>query len=310
MAETVTDNGVKGTPVISICIPAWKDTATPLLSSLASLACHQQCEVLVYDDGSSDSEITAQIVQNLSLINAPGRLITASTNYGRSHARNRLITHAKADWLLMLDADMLPDEHHFLQRYLDAIADVPTPALIVGGFSLQQVTATPEQRLHAAQSQRSECLPAANRARDPGLYVFTSNILVHRTILDSIHFDEGYTGWGWEDVDWGLRVMDAFPINHIDNTATHLGLDDTMNLLAKYANSKDNFARLVQQHPQKASNMRLYQVSKRLSAIPARKLLGKVTKGLAEDPLGLVPISVRLFALKLFRASIYAETLI
>jgi len=82
-----------------------------------------------------------------------------------------------------------------------------------------------------------------------------------------------------------------------------------MSLIKKYSNSKENFARLVRQHPQKTSNMRLYKMSKRLSAIPAQRLLGSITKTLAIDPLGLVPISVRLFALKLFRASIYAEAL-
>ena len=309
MVEHITDNGVQAMPMISICIPAWHDAATPLLSSLATLARQEHCEVLVYDDGSSDPAMTQSIEQSLSKINAPARLITATENHGRSHARNRLIAHAKAEWLLLLDADMLPDDNHFLQRYLDKIAENPEPALVCGGFSLEQVRATPKQRLHAAQSRRSECLPASTRSAEPGLYVFTSNILVHREVLESIRFDEGYTGWGWEDVDWGLRVATAFPVRHIDNTATHLGLDDTAVLLSKYANSKDNFARLIQQHPQETSSMRLYQVAKKLSGVPARGLLSGISKSLATDTLGLVPMSVRLFALKLFRASVYAEAL-
>lgn len=309
MAEQIVDNGMTGAPAISVCIPAWKDSATPLLAALARLAQKDLCEVLVYDDGSGDTSMTAQIIANLRQINAPACLITAPENHGRSHARNRLIAHAKADWLLLLDADMLPDDDQFLRRYHDAITENPAPSLIAGGFSLKQVIATKHQRLHAAQSARSECLPAIARAKTPGLYVFTSNILVHRTVLETIRFDEGYKGWGWEDVDWGLRVGAAFPVLHIENTATHLGLDDTASLMRKYAGSKDNFARLARQHPEEISTMRIYKVSRRLAGLPFRGLIRRVTATIAASTFGLMPMSVRLFCLKLFRAAIYAEAL-
>lgn len=309
MTEQIIENGVKGTPLISICIPAWQDAAGPLLSSLRALPAIAQCEVLVYDDGSGNEDMTRAITNSLAAIKAPARLITASENRGRSVARNRLIAQARADWLLLLDADMLPDGPDFLQNYINAITQTACPALFAGGFSLKQVEATPLQRLHAAQARKSECIPADIRAKAPGLHIFTSNILVHREIIESVLFDEGYTGWGWEDVDWGLRVNAAYPVKHIENTATHLGLDDADNLLKKYAGSQDNFARLASQHPDEVGKMRIYQVSQKMRAIPLRGLIGKITRGLARDPLGLVPLSLRLFSLKLFRATIYAEAL-
>ncbi len=309
MTEEITKNDVAGTPRISICIPTWKDAVTPLLSSLKTLTAIAQCEILIYDDGSNSPQLTAQLMSQVETIPAPTRLITASENRGRSFARNRLIAHARADWLLLLDADMLPDESHFIQRYINQAALCDIPSLIAGGFSLQQVKATPGQRLHAAQSQRSECLSAAARAKEPGLHVFTSNILVHRKIIEQVLFDEGYAGWGWEDVDWGLRVGATFPILHIENTATHLGLDDTTSLLNKYAGSKTNFARLANQHPKDVAQMRIYQASKKMRHMPFRSLVGMLAKTLARDPLGITPISVRLLSLKLFRASIYAEVL-
>lgn len=314
MNEQITHNGISpqqtGTrPAISICVPAWKDSAAPLLSSLANLVADLNCEILIYDDGSKDPAMTAAIMASLATAPAPARLITAAQNHGRAHARNRLIAHANADWLLMLDADMLPDADTFLSHYLDTIKADPAPGLVAGGFSLQHITATRKQRLHAAQSKASECLPASQRARAPGLHVFTSNILVHRAVLDQVQFDEGYTGWGWEDVDWGLRVAKAFPVRHIENTATHLGLDDTAQLMQKYESSGENFARLAALHPGDVSAMNLYKASKRLKSFPARPLLRGLTKMLAADPLGLVPLRVRLFCLKLFRAATYAEVL-
>jgi len=318
MNEQISENGFPaqsaelGTdvmPSLSVCIPTWKDSAAPLLTALAKLTDNLNCEVLVYDDGSNDGDMTAKIIQSLASINAPARLITATQNHGRSHARNRLMAHARSEWLLLLDADMLPDHERFLHQYLAAIHEDPKPGLVAGGFSLEQVTPTPKQRLHAAQSQTSECLSAAERARQPGLHVFTSNILVHRAVLDHVKFDEAYTGWGWEDVDWGLRVAAAFPVRHIDNTATHLGLDETASLMRKYAGSGANFARLASNHPEDVSSMTLYKVSKKLKAIPARGLLRRLAGTLASDRLGFMPMKLRLFGLKLFRAATYAETL-
>ena len=62
-------------------------------------------------------------------------------------------------------------------------------------------------------------------ATAPEKYVFTSNLLIRRDVFDAEPFDAGFVGWGWEDVEWGMRVSRRHPIAHIDNPATHLGLD-------------------------------------------------------------------------------------
>jgi len=307
--ETLSGNGISHDAGLSICIPAWRDTASPLLTSLARLPDHKDCEILVYDDGSSDANMTKAINALLANFKGPAKLITAQENHGRSHARNRLMAHATSDWLLMLDADMLPDDEQFLARYIETMSRQSRPALIAGGFSLQHVIPTKAQNLHAAQSRRSECLGAAQRQEAPGRFIFTSNILVHRNVLDVVSFDDGYQGWGWEDVDWGLRVADQFPILHIDNTATHLGLDDTQTLLRKYGTSGANFARLASQHPAAASDMPLFQVAQKLRRLPGRSLLEAVCKTIAIAPVGLTPMRFRLFALKLYRSSIYSRLL-
>ena len=307
--ETISTNGMTGPVSISVCIPAWKDSAGPLLSGLAKQAGISSCEVIVYDDGSDDNTMTSSIISSLSNIQAPAKLITATENIGRARARNRLIAEAKADWLLLLDADMLPDSSLFLSKYREAMESHVDPALIAGGFSLDQVTPTNAQRLHAAQSIRSECVSAEMRAKHPGLHVFSSNILVHRKVLDTVQFDEEYSGWGWEDIDWGLRIARQFDVLHIDNTATHLGLDDDASLIKKYGTSADNFARLARQHPQDVSKMKLYKMVKRLQKIPAQPIIKSISHSLAASNNRLLPIKLRLFSLKLFRAATYAEAL-
>ena len=305
----ITTNGKTGEPTLSICIPTWKDDARALLAGLAKQHGIGACEVLIYDDGSGDRDMTASIQTSLDLIDAHATLITQPENYGRAFARNQLIKAAKADWLLLLDADMLPDSDSFIAAYTNAINASSEPALVAGGFSLDQVEPTRQQRLHAAQSLTSECVPAHIRAREPGLHVFTSNILVHRNVLASVQFDEGYTGWGWEDIDWGLRVAEKFPVKHIENTATHLGLDSDANLVSKYGTSAENFARLARQHPDAVSKMKLYRMARRFQNIPARAAIKTITRSFASLNHALIPIKLRLLSLKLFRAVTYSEVL-
>ena len=304
--ETIVGNGIQTAAVLTIAVPVYRDNPGTMIDALSKCPGAENTAILVYDDGGADPELTAHLEKAIGAWPGPGKLISAAENRGRAFARNRLLAHAPTDWVLLLDADMLPDNAEFLQAYHRARASVDGPALIAGGYSLRQVNPTHSQKLHAAQALKSECLDASTRAREPGRYVFTSNILVHRHILETIPFDDEFSGWGWEDVDWGLRVAAAYPIRHIDNTATHLGLDDTDVLLNKYGTSGANFARLVARHPLATENMALTVASRRLAAWPGRSLIRRLARILAGAHL---PISLRLAALKVYRAAAYAEHL-
>ncbi|MEO1304870.1 MAG: glycosyltransferase, partial [Pseudomonadota bacterium] len=238
--EEVITNAKSGGARITICVPTWKDSADALLCTLARLQGASECTLLLFDDGSRDADLTRQLVRHILRYPGPARLISAHKNLGRSHARNRLNALAETDWVLFLDADMQPDDEAFVLRYLNAIEASTAPALYTGGFSLAHAFPTKETLLHAAQSAASECLPAEVRSVEPGRYVFTSNILCHRDVLNTVEFDPGFEGWGWEDVDWGLRVAARFPIEHLDNPATHLGLEPDEKLISKYAQSAEN----------------------------------------------------------------------
>ena len=291
---------------LTIAIPTFRDDPSRLVSALAGCTCAEKASLLIYDDGTGDDTLTAACEAALQAWPGAAALISGMENHGRSHARNRLIAHARSDWILFLDADMLPDGPDFLGRYLDTMADQQSPALIAGGFSLDQISPSASQALHAAQSLQSECMSATERANDPGRYVFTSNILVHKTVLSEVSFDDGFSGWGWEDVDWGLRVAEAFPVIHVDNTATHLGLDDTDTLLAKYGESGANFARMVSRHPEAARSMKLTRAARKLAVLPGRSLIAHLSRWIAKSRL---PNYLRLRALKLYRAATYAEHL-
>lgn len=307
--EIVTHNGIDADVRLTICVPAFRDDAGPLIKQLTRLPDAKACALMIYDDGSNFPAMTNSIVSKLSAYPGPATLISATANHGRAHARNRLTAHATTDWILLLDADMLPDSEAFLQTYFQIIQTLDEPALIVGGFSLAQAQIGRQQALHAAQSRKSECLAATTRQTQPGLYVFSSNILAHKDVLAEVTFDRGFKGWGWEDTDWGIRVSEHFHVRHIDNTATHLGLDTTKKLIGKYAASAQNFARLITRHPRQTADMPLLKAAHLMRKIPLCGLIRRITKSVACDPLGITPMRLRLAALKVFRAASYAKIL-
>lgn len=297
-----------GPAAITVLVPCYKDDPRPLLRALGGCADAVHAHVIVFDDGSGDCVLSSDTKRTLEAYPGPATLVTSFENVGRAQARNRLLSYAQTSWVLLLDADMLPDDHLFIARYLDALAHMRTPSLVAGGFSLKRVKALPRQTLHALQSAASECLPAETRAAEPGRYVFTSNILVHRDILDQVPFDPGFTGWGWEDVDWGLRVAESFNVQHIENTATHLGLDTDRDLIRKYETSGANFARMAASHPEAASTMPLFKAARMLAKLgPLNLPLRLVCRQVARTP--VLPGRLRLKALKTLRASAYAKVL-
>lgn len=302
--EAVLSNGRSGEVALTICVPCYGESADPLIASLIRMPNAHRASLILFDDGSQDEALTRRLARHVIAFPGPARLATAPENKGRAFARNRLIAMAETDWILFLDADMCPDKTDFLDCYLDAIRNSEGPSLIAGGFSLQQVRPTRETALHAAQARASETLSARERRAAPGRYVFTSNILVHADILRDVSFDDGFEGWGWEDVDWGLNVAKAWPVTHIQNTATHLGLDSTQAILGKYGNSGANFAHLAARHPGSVTSMPLYRMARRLQKIPLKPLWRDGAHWGARQ--GWLPLRLRLTCLKLYRALCYS----
>ena len=297
-------------PDLSVLIPFYRYDPTPLALVLDREASglSGRVELVLLDDGGVDARLAEASAELIADLKTPAQLIRLAANQGRAKGRNRLIAAARAPYLLFLDCDMAPDSTAFLARWLELI-DREAPKVAVGGFSLKQATPGPQHRLHAALQQRAECLPAAVRARDPGKYVYTSNLLARREVFDLEPFDEAFNGWCWEDVDFGMRAAArfGFGVSHIDNPASHLGLDTAGALLAKYDQAGPNFARFCAKHAEAAARLPSYRLAKMLKRQPGRALARAALKAaaLAEA----APLPLRIVAAKLYRAFVYAEAL-
>jgi glycosyltransferase involved in cell wall biosynthesis len=302
--EWTSDNAAwtGATPRLSVLIPFMNDDPTRLLAALDRETA--PVEVVVLDDGSGDPVIANRVGEAVDALRLPARFVRLAANEGRSKGRNRLARHARADRFLFIDADMLPDSEGFLADWL-ALIDRQDPAAAFGGFSLAQTPRTRENALHRAMALKSDCVSAADRSRDPAKHVFTANLLVRRDVFDSVTFDERFTGWGWEDVEWGIRVGQRWPIVHADIPASHLGLDAAPVMARKYEQSAANFARVVADHREIVERYPSYRVARLLKRVPLRTLWLPVVKAAALT--AALPVQLRAFALRLYRAALYAE---
>ena len=303
MTEVLFDNRLwaKGRPALSILTPFKGDDPTPLLAALARE--RGDVELVILDDGTNDAALAARVETAISTLPFPARFVRLTSNEGRSKGRNRLVSHARAGHYLFLDSDMLPDTPTFIGDWLALIAR-ENPAVAFGGFSLDQAPPNRDHALHRAMAGQSDCLPATERALMPEK-IFTSNLLVRADVFAAEAFDEGFAGWGWEDVEWGMRVASRWPILHVENTATHLGLDTARTLADKYEQSTGNFARVVASHHAVISRYPSYKVARVLKRAPLRSFWRPLLKAYALTE--AAPLKTRAFALRLYRAALYAE---
>jgi hypothetical protein len=293
-------------PALSVLIPFLRDDPSDLLTLLdeeaASVA--GAVEIVLLDDGTADPALTERLKALIDRMALPTRLISLGCNEGRSKGRNRLAQAARGGSLLFLDSDMRPDHRRFLKTWTDLVAQ-EDPAVAFGGFSLLQAPDERRFAVHRSMAAKSDCVPYTDRARQPEKYVYTSNLLVRRDVFEAEAFDSAFTGWGWEDVEWAMRVARRFRVVHLDNPATHMGLDTVDALAGKYEQSAPNFARVVARHPDIVSAYPSYKAARLLKKTPGLSLARPWMKRAARAD--WLPVSARAFSLRLYRAALYAE---
>jgi glycosyltransferase involved in cell wall biosynthesis len=192
---------------------------------------------------------------------------------GRSGIRNFLIKETKHPHVLMLDADMLPDTDNFLAEYLQQITS--DLKVICGGYSYKtRIMQGREYDFYVYKGKKTEEIPARERNKTPWRYLFTGNVLVPRQVLDAIAFDEEFVGYGYEDIEWGIRLFSLYPIHHIDNTCSHLGLVQKDTAFIRMRSSISNFLRMETLHPELFSRTGAARMSRVFFIFPEPLLKG------------------------------------
>ena len=202
-------------PAISVIVPFTGPAAAlaALGGALRRLTLAPRDEILIADNRPEPVPV---------LLPAAVRLIAAGGLRSPGYARNRAAAQAHGDWLVMLDADTLPDPD-LLDRYFSPIPDAAT-AVLAGGIEDAPLGTGAASR-HAvgrAQMHDGVTLRRAGRA-----YAQTANCAVRADAFRAVGGFDQAARWG-EDADlcfrladagWGLRARPQARVRHLNRAS-------------------------------------------------------------------------------------------
>ena len=272
---------------LSVLIPVYNWDLSFLLKSILKeiddFTLAAEVEVIVMDDSSCDAELLAKNAAFVAGNVRPFLKYRAlGSNVGRSAIRNMLAEEAHGEFILFLDCDVLPDTPDFIRNYLSH-AKGDGFDVVCGGISYRtRVMKGAEYDYHAYLGNKKEVKAAALSNLAPWRHILTSNIMVRKSVFQTTHFDERFTGYGYEDIEWGVRLAEKFRVLHIDNTASHLGLVTRAKAYEKMRNSVPNYLLLKDLCPEAFAASAISKVVGPLTScsISLLSLLDRSLKGL------------------------------
>lgn len=215
--------------MLSILIPTYNFNITNLVDTLSSQLEQVDFafEILVLEDGSTINEL---IEVNKSITQfSHYHYIQHTTNKGRTATRQALAKAAKYNWLLFMDADVLPQNENFIQ-HLDI--ENQNADVVFGGITYQKNKPDKDKVLRWKYGKSRENRPVSERIKAPYLSIISGCCLIKKEVfLKANSFLESVYG---ADVLFAqnLEQMQS-KVKHIDNPVVHLGLETNSSFIEK-----------------------------------------------------------------------------
>ncbi|RFN58549.1 glycosyltransferase family 2 protein [Marixanthomonas ophiurae] len=208
--------------MISILIPTYNYNIVKLVTNL-----HGQCteqpidyEILVLDDYSSNKEIKNhnRIINNLDKC----RYIESKENRGRTASREHLANEATYNWLLFLDADVMPKYEDFMNRFIE---NLNKAQLIFGGITYAETKPSADLMLRWKYGHSRESLTVLQRDKTPYLSINSGCFLIEKEPFVSVNKHLAFKSYGLDNLFKQLLEKREVSVLHIDNPVYHLGLE-------------------------------------------------------------------------------------
>ena len=234
--------------MLSVLIPIYNWDITDLVNGLYEQLSDSGVafEIIAADDASDESYHQ----QNQSIASRQEiAYIHHAKNLGRSKLRNSLAKQAQYPYLLFMDCDAAIKSHRFIEDYIALIRqEENTPFVALGGVAYRETPPPSSQKLRWHYGKQREEISAHIRQQQPYKSFTPFNLLIARSIFDTITFDESLTTYGNEDTLFGFELKQhQIKIIHIDNPLYHEGLDENEVYLKKIETAIDNLVRIMQQ---------------------------------------------------------------
>ena len=258
-------------PILSILVPIYNWDISLLLDKLAedihSGKFNDMVEVIVIDDCSTDDKIRTTNGKKVLEYRNTGANIKYSEllkNLGRALTRNMLAEQASGKFLLFLDADVLPDQTDFLRMYIEYASKNEWDVVCGGLSSIHRKMVDKKYDFSFYWNTKIVAKATEVRNKTPWRYLWTSNIMVRKSVFQELPFDERFSGYGFEDSEWGIRLSNKYKVLHIDNTVSHLGLVTKETTYKKMRDSIENYVLLAKLHPDAFQETRIHRIAGRL----------------------------------------------
>lgn len=269
--------------IFSVVIPS-RDKRPLLARTLDALRTQDpgtdDWEIVVVNDGSTDD--TGVFLAELMAIEPRLKVVTPPANVGRAAARNLGWQAATGDWIVFLDDDILAPPG-LLRAHLAVLSADPANGTIGPAVTDPAIIDAPH--FHYLDTRGVAKLSPGPA---PGKYFVTQNAGVPRAALAGIGgFDEGFSAYGFEDMDLGFRLEDAGLSFQV--LAAPVPLHIHHHSLGDYLDKKricgrSSLRQVASRHPERLAEMRLDLVVDPVGHMPsaAHRLVRSVLSG----PLG------------------------
>lgn len=146
-------------------------------------------ELLIIDDASTDS--TLDLLKEYSNKFSFFRYIISPQNNGISKTRNLLVNNAEGKYIIFIDSDVIISEN-LIKNHLEILKNNPNV------ICQSQLIITDDLKK----------IKSANLLTDKSRAFFdTANLSIEKNkIIEAGYFDESFSGYGWEDLELGLRL--------------------------------------------------------------------------------------------------------
>lgn len=225
--------------MLSICIPTYNTDCSALLDILAKQIAQieETVEVLVCDDFSTD-----YVRKNQEACERNGFSFFENTsNLGSISTRIKLAKKSSFNWLLFVDADMLPKTDEYVIQYTNFIT-FNKADIAIGGCCYANEIKPFNLRLRYGRNR--EEISAEKRQLNPYNSILFGNVLIKKQLFNVVFDNFKDKAYG-EDIylSSSLKSLNK-KVVHLQNEAYHLGLENNREFVKKIQKSGEMHAKL------------------------------------------------------------------
>lgn len=229
-------------------------------------------EIILIDDCSSNQTVrdnNRNFIANLKRNDI--QYSELDQNIGLSAMRNLLAHKSSGTFLLILDADVVPDSYDYISNYLTCLQDEHSE-IICGGISYKKrILFGREYDFYLYLSSKNDVKSPQKRGVTPWRHIHT-NTVIKKWLFLTTPVDKRFVEYGYEDCEWGIRLTKKHRVSHIDNTVSHLGLISKEVFYERMRKSIVNYLLLSKIHPEEFQKSHICKIANGLIVLNSSML--------------------------------------